>query len=141
MSQGGEKGCKDVEYSKYVYKGAIVGKVICTQIRTSLPVSWTTTSTTTTSTPITKGIVINKSIGGSRSSSKPPPSKEKQGNKGKGLEVILSEEKKKKRLEMEIERQRQINSILRQRQHDPLGLNKGDPNKHCCYETIEQVVY
>lgn len=28
----------------------------------------------------------------------------------------------------------------RQRQSDPPGLNKGDPSKHWCYETIEQVV-
>ena len=35
--------------------------------------------------------------------------------------------------------QRQINSILRLRQSDPPGLNKGDSSKNWCYETIEQV--
>ncbi|CAI9285963.1 unnamed protein product [Lactuca saligna] len=129
VPQGGEKGCRGVGSSKVVDKGAVVGKVISTQISTSLPVSLITTFTTTTTRPILKGIVIGESVGGLVSSSKPPPSKESQGDKGKGVKITLSEEEKKKKLKMEIERQTQINSILRQRQNDPPGLHKGDPNK------------
>lgn len=36
-----------------------------------------------------------------------------------------------------MKRQRQIQSILRLRQNDPLHLNKGDPNKLHNYEKIE----
>lgn len=42
--------------------------------------------------------------------------------------------------EAELERQRQINNILLQIENDPPCLNKGDPNKHWHYETIEYVV-
>ncbi|CAI9272473.1 unnamed protein product [Lactuca saligna] len=60
----------------------VVGKVMSTQIPTSLPISLITTSTTTTSRPITKGIFITKSVGGSSSSLKPPPTKYNKGDKG-----------------------------------------------------------
>lgn len=39
-----------------------------------------------------------------------------------------------------MERQRQIQSILRQWKGDPPGLEKGEPTKPYCYETIEQIV-
>lgn len=139
VKQGGEKGC-GVGLSKGVDKGDVVRKVTSTQISTSLPVLLTTTSTTTTSRLITKDTVIGESTGDSTSSSKPPPSKDDKGDKGKGIEIATTEEEKKKNLEMEIERQQHINNILRQRQSDPPGLNKGDPNKHWCYEIIEQFV-
>lgn len=119
--QGGEKRCIGVGPSKYADKGEIVGKVISSQIPTSLPVSLTTTSTTTTSRPITKGIVIGESVGGFGSSSKPPHSIDDKGDKGNHIEIPPTEEDKKM-LELEIERQRHINSILRQRRNDPLGL-------------------
>lgn len=35
----------------------------------------------------------------------------------------------------------QLNSIMRQRENDPPGLEKGDINKTWCYETIENVAY
>ena len=85
-------------------------------------------------------IVIGESVGGSGSSLKLPSSKDDKGDKRKGIEITPYEEEKRKNLEMEMERQRQINNILRLRQNDPPGLNKGDPNKIWCYETIEQVV-
>lgn len=88
--------------------------------------------------PLTKGIVIGSSAGGL--SSKPPLSKEELENKGKGIKIDPSEEDKKKALEKEMEKQRQINSILRQRHADPTGLEKGDPTKKYCYETIEQIL-
>lgn len=37
-----------------------------------------------------------------------------------------------------MEKQRQIQSILRQRENDPPGI--GDPIEHYCYEYIEVVV-
>lgn len=60
--------------------------------------------------------------------------------KGKGIMTNPSKEGKKDSLETEIERQRQIQSILRQRQGDPLGLEKGDPTKQYCYKTIKKIV-
>lgn len=48
---------------------------------------------------------------------------------------------KKRALEKEMERQRQIQSILRQRQSDPPILENGDPIKPYYYETIEASVF
>lgn len=98
-------------------QGKGVGNVIKMQIPTSLHVFMSTTSTTVTTKPLTKGIVISVATGGS--SSKPPPSKKEKGDKGKGVEKVISEEEKKKNIEKEIERQRQINSIMGQRKGDP----------------------
>lgn len=112
--------------------------MISTQISTSLPISMMITSTTMTLKPLTKGIVIGSSVRGS--SSKPPLSKEELESKGTGIKVTRSEEDKKKALEKEIEKQRQIKNIVRQRQGDPPGLEKGDPTKQYCYKTIEQIV-
>lgn len=39
-----------------------------------------------------------------------------------------------------MEKQRQIQSILRQRENDPPGIEKGDPVEHYCYEYIKVVV-
>lgn len=61
-------------------------------------------------------------------------------DKGKIIQVVQSDEEKKKLQAIELEKQRRINNILRQRANDPPALNKGDPNKHWCYETIEIVV-
>ena len=75
-----------------------------TQIFTSLPVSLTITSKTTTTGPITKGIIISESAGCFGSSSVSPPSKNNEGDKGKGVLVTPSEEEKKKQQALEIER-------------------------------------
>ena len=61
--------------------------------------------------------------------------------KGKGIQVDPTKNVKKISLEKEMEKQRQINSILRQRQNDPLSINKVDPTKPFCYETIEDIVF
>lgn len=52
----------------------------------------------------------------------------------------MSKHENKKLQEKEMERLRQVNSIMTQRINNPPGLNKGDPNKAWCYETIEIVV-
>lgn len=36
---------------------------------------------------------------------------------------------------------KQLNGIMRMRANDPPSLDKGDPNKVSCYETIEIVAY
>lgn len=114
----------------------MVGKVLATQIPTSLSnTSIITSSTITTTGPITKGIVI-RTVGGESGSSKPKPNEEDKG-KGKGISSELSKEEKKSALEAEMEKQRHIQSILRQHASDPLGLNKGDPTKLYQYEYIE----
>ena len=59
--------------------------------------------------------------------------------KGKSIQVDQTEEEKKRLQAIEIKRQRKINNISRQRANDPPGVNKGDPNKQWCYETIEIV--
>ncbi|CAI9260017.1 unnamed protein product [Lactuca saligna] len=140
VSKGGDKGCGCIGYSKDTDKGVVFGKVMSTQIATSLLISLTTTLTTTTTRPSVKGVIINESSRGSGSRSMPPTSKNTQGDKGKGIDKTPLEKQKKKQQALEIKRPRQINSILRRRQNDPPGLNKGDPNKHWCYETIEEIV-
>lgn len=125
--------------TKVVELHSSLRKVISMQIPTSLPKSTvSTTATTMTSKPLTKGVVIGSFAGGS--SSKPPPSTEEMKVKGKGIHTNSTEEEKKIALEKEMDRQRQIHSILRQRRGDPPGLEKGDPTKPYCYETIEQTV-
>lgn len=127
VSMGGSGSSKGDDDAK------VVGKVISTQLHTSLPkTSFTTTSTTTPKGPLTKGVVIDSGVGGS-SSSKPPPSTEELKNKGKCISVEPTKEEKKAAVEEETERQRQIQSILRQRANDLPGLDKGDPSKHYCY--------
>lgn len=54
--------------------------------------------------------------------------------------VTLFEEKKKRQHALEIEKQRQLNNIMRRRQNDPPSLNKCDPRKQWCYETVEYIV-
>ena len=79
ISMGGSGSSKGDDDAK------VVGKVISTQLHTSLlKTSFTTTSTTTPKGPLTKGVVIDSGVGGS-SSSKPPPSTEELKNKGKGI--------------------------------------------------------
>ena len=93
----------------------VVGKVMSTQILTSLPkTSSTTNSTTTTTTtkPLAKGVVIDSGVGGS-SSSKPPPLTEEMKSKVKGISTELTAEEERATMEKEMERQRQIQSILR----------------------------
>ena len=68
-----------------------------TQIPTSLPVSMSTTSTMVTSRPLTKGIVIGAIARGS--SSKTPHSKQEKGDRGKGIDKVISEAEKKKNVE------------------------------------------
>ena len=85
-----------------------------------------------------KRVVIGERVGGFYSSSMKPPSKDSQGDKGKGVLVTPSNDEKKKQHALEIERQRQVNSILR-RKNGPPGLSKGNPSKHWCFETIEEI--
>lgn len=83
----------------------------------------------TTTRPILKGIVIDTSTeGGSSSASKPKPTK----GEGKGKEILIGKSKEEKQAEIkaEMERQRVIHNILRKRENDPHGMNKGDPRKH-----------
>lgn len=61
-------------------------------------------------------------------------------DKGKVILIEQSNEEKKKLHEAELERQRQINNIIFDRENDPPGLNKGDPNKRWSYEMIVIVV-
>lgn len=94
VSMGGSgslKGDDDVK---------VVGKVITTQLHTSLlKVSSTATSTTTTTTrPITKRIMIGFGAGCS-SSSKPPSSNEELKNKGKCVFTEPTAEEKKAAIE------------------------------------------
>ncbi|CAI9281696.1 unnamed protein product [Lactuca saligna] len=104
--EGGDKGCGGIGSLKDSEKGAVVGRVMSTQLPTSHPISLSTTSKTTTTRPITKRIVLNESVGGISSRFVPPTSKANQGNKGKGIVVTLSEEEKKKQQALEIEKQR-----------------------------------
>lgn len=87
---GSSKGDDDVK---------VVGKVITTQLHTSLlKVSSTATSTTTTTRPITKRIMIGFGVGCS-SSSKPPSSNEELKNKGKCVFTEPTAEEKKAAIE------------------------------------------
>ena len=61
-------------------------------------------------------------------------------NKGKGISTKPTADEKKVVVEKEMEWQRQIQSILRQLENDPHGLDKGYPSKHYCYENIEALV-
>lgn len=75
--QGEERGVGtdgDTSSSKDPSQGKVVGRVMSTQIPTSLLTSTKTTSTTMTLKPFNKGVVIGSSAEGS--SSKPPLSKE-----------------------------------------------------------------
>lgn len=87
-----------------------------------------------------KWISIDKGVGGSIYTLVKTTSNGDPKDKGKNIQVKQTEEEKKWVQAIEIERQRQINNILRQRANDPPGVNKGDPNKQWCYETIEIVV-
>ncbi|CAI9272298.1 unnamed protein product [Lactuca saligna] len=93
-------------------QGSAIRKVMSTQLPTLLPTSLSTTSTIMNSNPLTKGITIGSSAGGSNS--KPPPLKKEMEGKGKGINTDPTKEDKKIVLEKEIVRQRQIESILRQ---------------------------
>lgn len=87
---------------------------------------------------MTKGIVVGSNVEGS--SSKQPQSTEEMKGKGKGITIEPTAEEKKMALEVEMEKM-QIQNILRQRQSDPPGLEKGHPMKHYCYETIKALVF
>lgn len=120
--------------------GKVAGKVMLTQIPISLPKATISIISTSIKTRlVTKGVVIGSSIGGS--SSKSNPSIEKVKGKGKGINVEPNAEEKKIPLENETEKQRKIQSILSQRQSDPPGLEKGDPTKHYCYDTIKASIF
>lgn len=47
-------------------------------------------------------------------------------DKGNGIRVDPLVKEMKRLEELKVEKLRQLNSILRQRKDDPLGLNKGD---------------
>lgn len=148
MSQGGERRVGSLK-DKGENKGKVVGKIISTQIPTSLPTKpIVTTSTTTSTTPsinvdLSK-LEINERLnigeGGSGSTNDKNITTSEQISKGKGISVDLSKKEKKKIHELEMERLRQLSSIMSQRENDPLGLKKGDPNKVWCYETIETAI-
>lgn len=89
VSRGGDKGRVDVGSLKDTNEGEVAGKVMTTHIPTSLLVSLTRTSTTTTTRTIVKGVVIGERVGGFYSSSMKPPLKDSQGDKGKGVLVLL----------------------------------------------------
>ncbi|CAI9286228.1 unnamed protein product [Lactuca saligna] len=76
MVQGGDKR---VGSSNDLDQGKVLGKVISTQIPTSLPIPTSTTSTTVTLRPLTKGIVIGATVRGS--SSKPTSTKQDKGDR------------------------------------------------------------
>lgn len=61
--------------------------------------------------------------------------------KGKGVHVEPSAKEKKRLQELEMEKLRQLNRILMQMKDNPLGLNKGNPNKVWCCETIESSTF
>ncbi|CAI9299905.1 unnamed protein product [Lactuca saligna] len=96
LSQGGDKGYSCIGSSKDSEKEAVVGKVMSTKIPISLLISVTKNSTRTTTGPIKKGIVINETDRGSSLNFMPPPSKDDQGDKVKGITLTLSEEEKKR---------------------------------------------
>ncbi|KAL7607148.1 hypothetical protein Lser_V15G19426 [Lactuca serriola] len=128
--QGGEKRLSKEEDAK------TVGKVISTQLITTIPIlTKPISSTTVTTKTIAKGIVIGEKEGGS--SSKPQTD---MVGKGKGILYEKSKEEKKVEAEAELERMRQVQSIMRQRASDPPTMNKGDHAKLYSYETIESKV-
>ncbi|KAL7612549.1 hypothetical protein Lser_V15G06652 [Lactuca serriola] len=128
--QGGEKRLSKEEDAK------TVGKVISTQLITTLPIiTKPISSTRVTTKTIAKGIVIGEKDGGS--SLKPQTDTV---GKGKGILYEKSKEEKKAEAEAELERMRQVQSIMRQRASDPPSMNKGDPTKLYSYETIESKV-
>lgn len=73
-----------------------------------------------------KGISIKENEGGSSNSLVKTTSIVDLQDKGNVILIEQSEEEKKRLQAAELERQRKINSILRQRENDPSGLNKGD---------------
>ena len=103
----------------------VVGRILTTQIPTSLPRTSIVTKSTITTRSITKRIVIG-TAGGELRSSKPNLS-EQEKDKGKGISQELSKEEKKAAQEAEMAKQRQIQSILHQSANDPPSLDKGDP--------------
>ena len=113
-----------------------MGKVISTQITSTLPIlTKPISSTTRTTRPIAKGI----SIGEKEGSSSSKPQSDVVG-KEKGILYEKLKEEKKFEAEAELERMRQVQSIMRQRASDPPTMNKGDPAKLYSYETIEAKV-
>lgn len=84
---------------------------------------------------------FNISEVGSRSSTAKPVTTSDPKDKGKGVHVEPTTEEKKKFQELEMERLRHLNNMMRLRVNDPPCLNKGDPNKVWCYETIESATY
>ena len=115
----------------------MVGKVISTQLKTTLPTfTMPVSSTILTTRPIAKGISIGSKEGES-SSAKPPTD---DVGKAKGIAYEKSKEEKKAEAEAEIEQMRKVQSIMRLRVGDPPTMNKGDPEKLYSYETIESKV-
>lgn len=95
---GGSGSSKDGDDAK------VFGKVMSTQIPTSMPkTSVPIISTMTTTRPLTKGIVIRRS-----SSSKPLQSNEAAKGKGKGISIEPTAKENKVSIEKEIEKQRHI---------------------------------
>lgn len=89
-----------------------MGKVLTTQIPTTLPKkTGRIISITTTTKPLVKEIVIGGSNGSSCSLK--PKSTETDKVKGKGVSVELTKEERKVAIEAEIEKQRHVQSILR----------------------------
>ncbi|XP_052619606.1 uncharacterized protein LOC128125976 [Lactuca sativa] len=129
--QGGEKKASKEDDAK------TVGKVISTQLKTTLPVfTKPISSTVTTTKPISEGITIGSKDGGSSSAK----SSTENTGKGEGIAYEKSKEEKKAEAEAEMERLRQVQSIMRQRVSDPPTMNKGDPAKLYSYEIIESKV-
>ncbi|CAH1422833.1 unnamed protein product [Lactuca virosa] len=144
MSQWGERGVGSSKASSDD-TGVVIGKIMSTQILTTIPmklviVSLTTTSTTTSfdqSKDQSTGIPTTECVGGLSSALVKITSNNDPKDKRKSIEFVMYNEEKKRLQAIKLEKHKQINSILRQRANDPPGLNKGYPNKHRCYETIE----
>ncbi|CAI9299918.1 unnamed protein product [Lactuca saligna] len=111
-------------------KGKLMGKLISTQILTSLPMKAIMTISSNVKVEPRKdnNILPNVKVDFSKLQSK------------KWIN-IGEEEEKKKLQELKTEKLRRLNSIMRQRVNDPPGLNKGDPNKVWRYEMIESTTF
>ncbi|KAL7592159.1 hypothetical protein Lser_V15G33908 [Lactuca serriola] len=140
MSEGLKAGGDDAK---------VVGKVFPSKIPTtklviasSGPVSSTVVITVPITRPISKGIIIGKSvdIGGSDSKVKYVLEESASKARGKSMMIKKSKEEKKAEADAELERMRLVQSIMTQRASDPPGMNKGDTSKHYNYETIEAKV-
>lgn len=145
VSQGGERGVVASKDSRED-KGKVFWKVISTQIPMFLPMKpIITTSSTTTPMPNVKVDLFklqHKKViwiweGGSISWAVKPITNTFPKDKGKRVHVEPLAKEKKRLQEIELERMRQLSNIMRQRIDDPLGLNKGDPNKVWNNEMIE----